>query len=136
MISWFFVEPELINHLDTVDTLAIALIEVVVIAAIFIISVFASNKIAGPMYAFDKVLKQIREGDLSARLHLRPGDIFHSVADEMNETLADLQSRIDNLQQSTRQLDQLECHDREQQRLLKELQEQLKHFTKNLSTEK
>jgi methyl-accepting chemotaxis protein len=102
----------------------------VVIGLIFVVSLFASNRIAGPMYAFDKVLKQIHGGDLTARLHLRPGDICHNVADEMNATFDDLQNRITAMKDTVSRLQQLENISSEQQVLIDELQAQLDHFSK------
>ena len=130
LIAWLLLDPQLISRIDTVDTIAVALIELVVIGLIFVVSLFASNRIAGPMYAFDKVLKQIHGGDLSARLHLRPGDICHNVADEMNATFDDLQNRISVIKETVNRLQQLEGISNEQQASIDELQAQLEHFSK------
>lgn len=128
LIASLLIEPELLSRIDTMDTVALALIEVAIIALIFFVSLLASNKIAGPMYAFDKTLEQIRSGDLMARLHLRPGDICHDVAREMNETFDDLNSRITALKETTAKLQQLDCNDSTQQKLIEELHRQLDHF--------
>jgi len=136
LITWFLIDPVLISRIDTSDILVIALVEVAIIATISILSLLASNKIAGPMYAFDKVLKEIRGGDLSARLHLRPGDICHRVASEMNETFDDLDSRITVLKDNLIRLQQLECHDTAQQALIEEMKSQLDHFTNQHTTDK
>ena len=136
LIGWFLFDPSLLSHIDTIDTIAIAGVELAVIGLIFVLSLFASNKIAGPIYAFNKVLHQIRDGDLSARLHLRPGDICHSVADEMNETFDDLESRITALRESLNRLQETGSHDDAQQALISELQSQLEHFTNHSAKDK
>ena len=136
LITWFLVDPGLIGKFETRDTFAIALVEVAIIAAIFVLSLFASNKIAGPMYAFDKVLKEIRAGNLSARLHLRPGDICHNVASEMNETFDELENRITAIKEILAKLQELEGNDSTQQTLLSEIRVQLEHFTHHPANDK
>ena len=128
LVSWFLLDPTLIGRIDTVDTLIIAGVEMAVIGLIFVLSLVASNKIAGPIYAFEKVLKQVRAGDLSARLHLRPGDICHSVADEMNVTFEELNERVEAIKVSIEKLNAAEGDPGRQQALIDELQEQLGHF--------
>jgi methyl-accepting chemotaxis protein len=127
LITWFLLDPQLLNHIDTLDTVAIALVELVIMGLIFYLSLLASNKIAGPMYAFNKVLAQVREGDLSARLHLRHGDICMDVAQEMNATFEQFARQIEELQQLGKQLQQSEG-DSERQALLQSLDDKLKQF--------
>lgn len=117
LILGFLLDPQLLNRIDTIDTAIIAIVELATIGLIFYLSLLASNKIAGPMYAFDKVLQRIREGDLSARLHLRHGDIFVDVAEEMNQTFDALSARIEQLKTTVAQLQQLDATDEQQARL-------------------
>lgn len=124
LIVWFLLDPQLLNQIDTLDTLAIALVELAIMALIFYLSLLASNKIAGPMYAFDKVLQQIREGDLTARLHLRHGDIFVDVSHEMNQTFDEFCAQINRLKATAAQLQKME-NSAEQQRLIDEMAAQL-----------
>ena len=49
-----------------------------------------SHRAAGPMYAFRRVFRQIREGDHKARIHLRPKDHFQQVAAEFNQMMDSL----------------------------------------------
>ena len=135
LIAGLLLNPELLGYIDTADTIGLAITEIAVIAVIFIVSLLASNKIAGPMYSFDKVLRQIRSGDLTTRLQLRPGDICHDVASEMNETFDDLNNRVTALKACTATLQQLKCNDSTQEALINELRTQLEHFTTNPSVE-
>ena len=46
-----------------------------------------SHRIAGPIYRLATTLKQVRQGDVNVRSHLRDGDLLTELADEMNEFL-------------------------------------------------
>jgi len=124
LIIGYLLDPQLLSRIDTLDTAVIAIVELAIMGLIFYFSLLASNKIAGPMYAFDKVLQRVRGGDLTARLHLRHGDIFVDVADEMNQTLDALSTQVEQLKATLAQLKQLD-NQTEQQALLDELQAQL-----------
>jgi len=127
LIIGFLLDPQLLNYIDTSDTMAIAVVELAVIALLFYLSLLASNKIAGPMYAFDKVLMRIREGDLTARLHLRHGDICMNVAQEMNVTVEHIATQMKEMQELSDRLNQ--CQDEnERKKLLQSLDEKLKQF--------
>lgn len=43
-----------------------------------------SHRVAGPVVNIARILKAIRGGDLSARVHLRRGDLVMDIADEVN----------------------------------------------------
>lgn len=51
---------------------------------VFIISVFFSHKIAGPMFKLQKFLKEKKNGTTHDKLYFRKGDYFHEVADDIN----------------------------------------------------
>lgn len=58
---------------------------------IFIAGIFASHKIAGPMYRIEKSADAIRDGDLSVSFKTRKGD-------EMREASTALEEMVDSLQ--------------------------------------
>jgi methyl-accepting chemotaxis protein len=47
-------------------------------------SIFITHKMAGPIYAIEKVIGRITEGDLSARVRLRKKDDLHELGQAMN----------------------------------------------------
>jgi ABC-type multidrug transport system fused ATPase/permease subunit len=53
---------------------------------VFVICIFFSHKIAGPMYKLRQFLGRIREGQPFTKLFFRGGDYFTEVADDLNET--------------------------------------------------
>jgi len=52
----------------------------------FIVCIFFSHKIAGPVYKTMKFFKAIKNGDNPGRLSFRDGDYFPELADEFNNT--------------------------------------------------
>jgi len=56
-------------------------------AMIFIVCVFFSHKIAGPIYKLMKFFSAAREGHLSDKLYFRKGDYFHELATDYNDTM-------------------------------------------------
>jgi len=57
----------------------------------FIFCIFFSHKIAGPIYKAKKYLRERRAGHTSDQLHLRKGDYFHELEEEINNTILDLE---------------------------------------------
>jgi hypothetical protein len=62
-------------------------------ALVFIICIFFSHKIAGPMYKLQKFLRAKRNGDDSGRLFFRKGDYFQEVADDFNEAFEEIEDQ-------------------------------------------
>ncbi len=54
---------------------------------IFIVCVFFSHKIAGPIFKLMKFFQGAREGHLSDKLYFRKGDYFHELAEDYNDTM-------------------------------------------------
>lgn len=56
-------------------------------ALLAIISALISHKIAGPIYHFEKICKEVKEGNKKARVHLREGDALSDLAQSFNAML-------------------------------------------------
>jgi methyl-accepting chemotaxis protein len=54
-----------------------------------------SHRIAGPLYRFEKVMRDLRTGQWPDRVRLRAGDEFQEVAEEMDRTVAWLRGRVE-----------------------------------------
>lgn len=65
----------------------LALFQVGFVAMSFIVCIYISHKIAGPIYKLEQYLTGIREHGRSDRLFFRKGDYFVEIADEVNNTL-------------------------------------------------
>jgi methyl-accepting chemotaxis protein len=73
------------------------LILVVVTAAIAVISVFFSHKIAGPMVHLERSLETIASGDLTYRSKLRQGDQLLPISEGINSMVRSLNHRARSL---------------------------------------
>jgi|AGTN01.3.fsa_nt_gi HAMP domain. len=58
-------------------------------AAVAIESIFLFHKLIGPIFIFERALRKLADGDLSAQVHVRKND-------ELKEMAADIQRLIDN----------------------------------------
>ncbi len=56
-------------------------------ALLAIVSALLSHRIAGPVYHFEKVCKEIKKGNKTIRVNLRKGDAFNDLAEEFNSML-------------------------------------------------
>lgn len=66
-------------------------------ASIFILGVFISHKIAGPMYRIEKSARAIRDGDLSVNFNVRKNDEMRQTASALEEMVDSLQEDIKNV---------------------------------------
>jgi methyl-accepting chemotaxis protein len=80
----------------------------VILAMIFIFlhSVRASHKVAGPLYRFRVVLEALKDGEISSPISIRKGDYLHQEADLINEVLESLRKNLEDLQEAQVQLNQ------------------------------
>lgn len=67
---------------------------VAVTAAVLAVTLFASHKIAGPIYRLERSLEAIGRGDLSLKIRFRPYDAVNGLSEEINTLTASLNSRI------------------------------------------
>ncbi len=74
----------------------LALIQLILTVIVFIIFIFVSHKIAGPMYKLKAHLSAIREGESITPLRFRGGDYFSDVAEEVSLFLETVQLNQEN----------------------------------------
>lgn len=72
------------------------LIEGAFLGLAFLIGIFISHRIAGPMYKMQNYLKNYRTGEIDYPLNFRDGDNFQEVADELNHTIDHLKNRTED----------------------------------------
>lgn len=63
------------------------ILEFAFIGIVFVVSIFMSHKIAGPLYKLQNYLRDIREGGDVKSLFFRDGDHFHELAEEVSQTM-------------------------------------------------
>jgi len=86
--AYLMTDPIFTSALTTQTFLQyLAGLEIIAAVVIYLISRRFSFHIAGPVYAFERSLKAMTEGDLTIFLQLRKNDNFAEVSDVLNETL-------------------------------------------------
>lgn len=63
---------------------------------VFILCIFLSHKIAGPMYKLQKFLHDVQDNGFNGRLFFRKGDYFQEVAEDINDTFEELEEKYQN----------------------------------------
>ena len=84
-----------------VFSISLLLMEIAAVAIVMWIGRDVSFHIAGPVYAIERTLKGMDEGNVFQRLKLREGDNFLETADTLNRMLENYQNRIRSLQELT-----------------------------------
>ena len=67
-------------------------------SATIIVTLFVSHKMAGPLFRFEKELKDIGEGDLTKQITLRKKDPIGDMAVCLNNMIASLHNKIFDIQ--------------------------------------
>jgi len=80
--------------------------------AVWIVTLFASHKIAGPMYRFERDLRDIATGNLQKKIGIRDGDQFadmvlslNAMVDSLNGKLTILNNKLEQLEGKAKELD-------------------------------
>jgi methyl-accepting chemotaxis protein len=68
--------------------------------AAMVMFILLSHRIAGPMYRFEKALKEIEDGDLTARVDIRKTDQLTELKDSINAVASSLDGRIGRIKRS------------------------------------
>lgn len=99
------------------NIITLLMISVATIVAVL----FISHKIAGPMFRFEKELKEIGDGDLTKTIRLRKDDQIKDMAERLNEMTADLRQKILGIQESVEKVYELAKEQQSSEVLMKEL---------------
>ncbi len=91
--SKLVVENTAMAILPTVIYTSLVTLGLLTIATI-IVTLFISHKIAGPMFRFEKDLKEIGDGDLTKKVFLREKDQAEDMAACINDMTASLREKI------------------------------------------
>lgn len=65
----------------------LVLIQLAYLGIVFVVTLFMTHKIAGPMYKLQKFLQEIRAGKEYKPIFFRKGDHFQEVAEDINQTI-------------------------------------------------
>lgn len=115
--------------LSTGNTVLVVCLEVVLIVGVWWGSLFASHKIAGPVYVMVRQIEKLAEGDLTARVRLRRKDAFQVEAVAINQCIEELQNNLHEVSALARELEQQGSQGTEKQdALIKQLNQKLSLF--------
>jgi sensor histidine kinase YesM len=70
----------------------LVLLQVVFLNVTFLISIFMSHRIAGPLHKLRLIMASVAKGNLAQEAHFRKKDHFQEVADDFNSMLASIRS--------------------------------------------
>jgi len=115
--------------LTTSMAAGLAAVEFILIASIWYGSLKASHRIAGPVYVFAREIGKLGTGDLTAHISLREKDMFQPEADEMNASIAALQTRISALKELSDQMRQTQSEGGDIGAIVEQLTTELSTFT-------
>jgi methyl-accepting chemotaxis protein len=65
--------------------------------------IFISHKLAGPLYRFEKSLKEIGQGDLTCRVSLRRRDQLSDLADTLNNFTSEIETKVRDIKYNARE---------------------------------
>lgn len=89
--------------------------------ATIVVTIFISHKIAGPMFRFEKDLKEIGEGDLTKNIGLRKKDQLTDMAVSLNKMIASLHDKVLAIQSDVEHLLESASEQNAPERLIQEL---------------
>lgn len=69
-----------------------------------VVTLLISHKLAGPLFRFQKELKEIGDGDLSKVVKIRKKDQVKAIADSLNQMRANLQKKILDIKEEVEQI--------------------------------
>ncbi len=72
----------------------LVLMQIVLILLTFLISIFMSHKIAGPLYRLDKYFKDVKAGHLGEPVRFRKSDYFQELAADCSTMIEDLRYKF------------------------------------------
>ena len=127
IFTLFFKSP-LLEVVEISQTLALAGLEVVIVAIIGYFSLILSHKIAGPAYAVVRDLKKLADGDLTVRTLLRKGDFHTEVAEALNHASQTFCTRIKTIEALLITLQQRTTTDEATRQALNEVLQELRYF--------
>jgi methyl-accepting chemotaxis protein len=106
------------------NLITLALITLVTI----IVTLIISNKLAGPLFRFQKELKEIGEGNLTQVIKLRKNDQITAIADSLNQMRTGLKNSILSIKEEVEQI----IESTSGQDIPPELMKQLNHLNQTI----
>jgi nitrogen fixation/metabolism regulation signal transduction histidine kinase len=87
------ITSERVKELQTQVLLLLGVLQLVFLVITFIISIFLSHRIAGPLYRLRKSMEEVAKGNFDQRINFRKADHFMELQDVFNEMIQYLSVR-------------------------------------------
>ncbi len=84
-----------------------------------LLALFLPQKIAGPLYHVEQDLRRVGEGDLTVKIVLRQGDTLQDFVSVVNQNIAELRGRVEQVQHGLKDLDQSKLSESQKEALLR-----------------
>ncbi len=97
----------------TQDFFFISLILIILITAVgigiagMVMLILLSHRVAGPLYRFEKTLREAKDGDLTVRIDLRKTDQLTEFKESINALFVSMDSRIGSIKNALTELEEL-----------------------------
>ncbi|NVL90024.1 MAG: HAMP domain-containing protein [Desulfobacterales bacterium] len=102
--------------------------------AAIVVILFISHKIAGPIFRFEKEIKEIGQGDLTKRIRLRKKDQITELAESIDNMTASLNEKVLDIQTGLERLLELASKQNAPQGLIEELDRLKQKIEHNFKT--
>ena len=102
--------------------------------ATIIVALFVSHRIAGPMFRFEKELKEIGEGDLTKKVTLRKNDQAENLAECITEMTASLHEKVSLIRIGLERILESARKQNSSKELIEELESLHRYMSKNLKS--
>ncbi len=99
--------------------------------ASIVITLFVSHKIAGPLYRFEKEIKDIGQGDLTKKITLRGKDQITEIGDSLNNMVADLNKKVFDIHSDVENICKAAVSDNAPEKITKQLNQLRENIENN-----
>lgn len=90
-------DAELVDYIGTLQlytAVVVGAVLVLHVVVVVLLGLIMSLKVAGPISRFKKIMSEVAQGNINARVSLRDGDQFTDMADTFNEMMDTLSAKI------------------------------------------
>lgn len=77
------------------------------VLASYVLGMWGSHKIAGPLYRIHKTLGMLSDGDFTDRIYLRKGDFLPQTVEKVNTALINLREKVDARGKTISEIDKM-----------------------------
>ncbi len=102
-------------------------------AAVIVVTLLASHRIAGPVFRFEKELKEIGQGNLTKKIALRKEDQLKDVAVALNDMVSGLRDRVRDIDAGVEQVTEYALRIKASDDLIEQLNELRKRIRENFN---